>query len=118
MPYVEAVKDAPEKFGEAWLSCLLVMVQGDVSALTLKHAQIAAQTGLITALACLVGGLLVRRRTLFIDILFTGIFTTIADLSAHPTHFGGPWDEAIVTGLGASLLALGFHTVISRRKAS
>jgi hypothetical protein len=118
MPFVEAIKDSPEKFGEAWLSCLLVMVQGDVAALTLKHAQIAAKTGFITALACLIGGLLVRRRTLFLDILFTGIFTTIADFSIHPTHFGGPWDEAIVTGLGASLLALGFHFVVNRRMAS
>ena len=118
MPFVEAVKGTPEKFGEAWLSCLLVMVQGDVAALTLKHAQIAAKTGVLTALACLVGGLLVRRRTLYIDILFTGIFTTIFDFSVHPTHFGGPWDEAIITGLGASLLTLGFHFVVSRRRAN
>lgn len=118
MPFLKAVRECPEKFGEAWLSCLLVMVQGDVAALTLKHAQIAAKTGFITALACFVGSLVVKRKTLYIDLLFTGVFTAIADVNVHPTHFGGPWDEAIVTGIGASLLALGLHLAVSRHKAS
>ena len=100
-----------EKFGEAWLACLLVMVQGDAAALTLKHALIATKTGLIMALSYCIACLFFRRQTIYLDVLLTGSLTAVADLIAHPTHFGGPATEAIVTGMGAGFLAFLMHKV-------
>jgi hypothetical protein len=36
----------------------------------------------------------------------TGFATAVADYLIHPTHFGGEFTEALVTGLAAGLLCL------------
>ena len=107
----EALKHCPEKFGEAWLSCLLTMVQGDVAALTLKHGLIAAKTGGIMATSYFIAVLCTKKQTTYLDVLLTGFLTAVADLAVHPTHFGGPTTEAIVTGMGAAFLALLLHLI-------
>jgi len=107
----EAVKYCPEKFGEAWLSCLLTMVQGDVTALTLKHGLIAAKTGGIMATSYFIAVLCTKKQTTYLDVLLTGCLTAIADFAVHPSHFGGPATEAIVTGMGAAFLALLLHLI-------
>ena len=43
-----------------------------------------------------------------------GFFTAVADMMTHPTHFGGPSTEAIVTGVGAGLLCLTMSKVWSK----
>jgi hypothetical protein len=43
-----------------------------------------------------------------------GFFTAVADMMTHPTHFGGPSTEAIVTGIGAGLLCLTMCKVWSK----
>lgn len=107
----EALKHCPEKFGEAWLSCLLTMVQGDVAALTLKHGLIAAKAGGIMAMSYFIAVLFTKKQTTYLDVLLTGCLTAIADLAVHPSHFGGPATEAIVTGMGAAFLALLLHLI-------
>lgn len=103
-----------EKFGEAWLSCLLVMVQGDISALTLKHAYVAGKTGLIMVLAYCMASKFSTKQTVYLDVLLTGVLTALADVITHPTHFGGATAEAIVTGITASILALVLHIFVRR----
>jgi len=116
MSITEAFKVCPEKFGEAWLSCLLTMVQGDISALTLKHAFIASKTGFLTALAFFVGSFVFKKNSVFKDVLLTGVFTAVADINVHQTHFGAWWTEAVVTGMGASFLALALHLIVTRQQ--
>lgn len=107
----EAVKYCPEKFGEAWLSCLLTMVQGDITALTLKHGLVAFKTGSIMAMSYFIAVLFTKKQTTYLDVLLTGCLTAIADFISHPSHFGGPTTEAIVTGMGAASLALLLHLI-------
>jgi hypothetical protein len=45
-----------------------------------------------------------------------GFLTAITDLFIHPTHFGGPQTEAIVTGIGAGLLCLALSYIKSDNK--
>ena len=96
----------PERFSEAWLSCLLVMVQGDVLALTLRHSIVAAKTGLLSALGAAFCVLLLGNPTQAQKIVAIGAFTAIADYIVHPTHFGPHWAEAVVTGVAAAAIAL------------
>lgn len=105
------IKDCSEKFGEAWLACLLTMVQGDLSVINLKHAYIASKTGLITALAFLLAQTIFRKQSKYLDVLLTGTLTAVADLIVHPTHFGPFYAEAIVTGIGAGFLAYVMHSI-------
>ena len=107
----EALKHCPEKFGEAWLSCLLTMVQGDIATLTLKHGIVATKTGGIMAASYFIAVLFTKKQTNYLDVLLTGCLTAVADFAVHPTHFGGPTTEAVVTGMGAAFLALLLHLI-------
>ena len=105
----KAINAFPEKFGEAWLSCMLLMSQGDISGLTWKHAKVAYNTGIGTAVTYAVCCLLFRRITPFNSIVLTGVLTFFADLVGHSTHYGHFYSEALHTGLTASVFALLFH---------
>lgn len=107
-----AVNSLPEKFGEAWLSCVVAMTQGDLDSLTWKHVVVAYNTGIKTAITYAICCLLLRRISAFGAIALTGVLTSFADLVTHPTHFGSAWSEAVATGFGASFLALIFHLVV------
>jgi len=103
-----------EKFTEAWTACMICMVQGDLSVLTLNHAYIASYTGGIAGIALVVASFL-PYKNVWIGIFLTGVFTSIADILAHTTHFGTEFTESIVTGIGAMGLAIVFHKVLRRR---
>ena len=114
MKVQEAIKHCPEKFSESWLACLLTMVQGDITALTIKHAFVASKTGLIMATAYLFSRLFANRQSVYLDILLTGVLTALADLIVHPTHFGPFYAEAVATGIGAAFLAAVLHLITQK----
>lgn len=92
----------------------MMMVQGNVHALTFSHWIKALQTGVLTgALAVLVSfsGRKELQDNKFVMAGLTGFLTAIADFATHPTHFGGPSTEAIATGIGAGLLCLAFSNI-------
>lgn len=90
------------------------MVEGNISAITLKHVIVAYNTGLKTAIIYCFCVLFFERVTLSRNLLLTGVFTFISDLLTHPTHFGPSWAEAAATAVSASILALLFHLVVGR----
>lgn len=94
-----------EKFLQAWTSCMLCMVQGDITVLTIDHAFTASKTGILTGLAYIltikgdgVPGVAWKAAWL------TGVLTMVSDIVVHPTHFGDQWVEAFCTGIGAACL--------------
>lgn len=93
-----------KKFGEAWTACMFMMVQGDLSVLTLNHAFTASKTGMITGVAFVVTGSFAAINNKWANAWLTGALTMLADFVIHPTHFGPQWLEAACTGLGAAVL--------------
>lgn len=95
-----------KRFREAWTSCLLFMVQGDITAITLNHALTASKTGAIAGLAYVVLSFskLLKDDKMTITVTI-GILTMVADYIIHPTHFGPPLAEAVCTGIGAAIIA-------------
>lgn len=92
-----------EKFSQAWSACLLCMVQGDLTVLTMAHAFTASKTGFLTGVAYILtsaGNQSVKGR--WYPVWVTGVLTMLADLIVHPTHFGPHWMEAFCTGLGSA----------------
>lgn len=90
-------------------ACLTAMTQGDLSAVTLPHWQVALTTGtFVGALGVIMTFGSLRRlqasRWGVAAIAFAG--TVAADIAVHPTHFGFPLAEALVTGVGAAALCL------------
>lgn len=100
---------AKRKFSEAWIACAVCMVQGDLSVFSWGHAGVAAETGFCTALAMVVANQLGYIKTPWMAIWLTGVFTTLVDILVHQPHF--PY-EAIVTGIGAGILAYIFSKVL------
>ena len=98
-----------ERFGQAWTACMVAMVQGDLTVLSMKHAITASKTGIITGLAMLAVSFIPWekvRENQWVSIFLVGVFTIIGDLWNHSTHFGAPAVEAIATGFGAMILAV------------
>ena len=92
------------KLSLAWLSCMLFMVQGNITSLTSKHMIIATKTGTITGLLVVLMSFIPFKFYLKLPLLmFIGCF--IADLLTHPTHFGSNYTEALYTALLAAIFS-------------
>ena len=92
------------KLSLAWLSCMIFMVQGNLPALTTKHALIATRTGAITGVLVVLMSFIPWKFHFKLPILmFIGCFT--ADILSHPTHFGESWSEAFCTALLAAVFS-------------
>ena len=95
-----------EKFLQAWTACMLCMVQGDVTVLTLNHALTASKTGVLTAIGFILATWANVEDSQWKLAWITGVVCTASDIIVHPTHFGEQWLEAFCTGLGAAFLCL------------
>ena len=96
------IKNWFEKFAESWTACFFIMVQGDVTALTINHAITAGKTGFIAATVVA----LTPFKKDILNLWLLGIATASADYLVHPTNFGPNYAEAVLTGLGAVGIAL------------
>jgi hypothetical protein len=107
---IERLKVLVEKFSESWAACMCMMVQADLSALTLNHALTASKVGILTGVAMLVASFLPWNNK-WLGIFLTGLFTALADSIIHMAMF--PY-EAIATGVGAMVLAILFEKIFKR----
>ena len=117
---VRAINSFPEKFGEAWVPCMVAMTQGDLSVVSWSHVVTAYYTGIRAAIAYSVCCLFLKKVNAFRSAILIGFFTFICDLVTHPTHFGPVWSEAVVTGCGAvtiSLLVDNFRSRITESRS-
>ena len=106
-----------KRLSESTTSCIVMMTQGNLIAITLGHWEKALQVGVIASIATV--ALIIYGNKNLSDNKFAmagaiGFFTAVADMMTHPTHFGGPSTEAIVTGVGAGLLCLTMSKVWSK----
>ena len=106
-----------KRLSEATPSCLMMMVQGNVFALTpghwLKALEVGSLTGLLAVLVSFSGRQELQDNK-FVLAGLTGFLTAVADFALHPSHFGGQTTEAIATGIGAGLLCLALSTIRSK----
>jgi hypothetical protein len=93
-----------EKFSEAWAACMICMVQGDITVLTVNHALTASKTGALAGLGCVIASFISSKPRKTTDALLTGAVTMVADIAIHPTHFGPQMAEAALTGLVAAAI--------------
>ena len=103
-----------KRLSESTTSCMVAMTQGSVLAITLAHWGKALQVGIVAALATVLFIMMDKEQITqnkFAMAGTIGFFTAVVDFASHPTHFGGPTTEAMVTGLGAGLLCLAMSNV-------
>jgi integral membrane sensor domain MASE1 len=94
---------------EAGAVCLLLMVQGDVAAITAAHLVVAAKTGLL-AVAPALGITFTKYARYLLNrwtaSAFLGACTFLSDAAMHPSHYPGAYTEAALTGIGACAFSL------------
>ena len=94
---------------EAGAVCLIFMVQGHLTALTLAHFLIATKTGFL-AVSPAVAITFTRYARHFVNRWtasgFLGICTFLADALVHQSHYPGEYTEALLTGFGAFMFSL------------
>ena len=106
--------DCSEKFSEAWLSCMIMMAQGNFLAMTFPHVIVALKVATSSVLAYVAVQLSFKQENAFVNILLMATITAIMDFNIVPTHFGPVWAEAVATGVGTAILGLIVKTL--RRK--
>ena len=93
---------------------MVCMVQGDLSVLSLYHAGVASKTGAIAGLVVLLASFIPKLDNKWTIVWLTGVATAGADLIFVSSHFGAWWTEALVTGVGAMILAMLFDKAKSK----
>lgn len=97
------------KAAEAAGACLLLMVQGNVLALTATHFAIASKTGLVAvapALALTFTPFAKRLVNRWTSSTLLAVCTFFADSMAHASHYPGEYTEAALTALGAFVFSV------------
>ena len=90
-----------ENIAESASSCLIMMVQGNMLLLTLGHWLIAMETGLF---AGTIASALILKGRMFKPIVL-GVITAIADYFVHSSQNENMIIEAVLTGIGASIIS-------------
>ena len=98
--------DCSEKFSEAWLSCMVMMAQGNFLAMTFPHTIVALKVATSSVLAYAAVQLAFKQDNKFVNILLMAFITALMDFNFVPTHFGPVWAEAVATGAGTAVLGL------------
>lgn len=99
---IKKLKLWTEKFSEAWASCMLCMVQGDLTVVSINHAITASKTGALAGLAMVVASF-VPWNNRWLGVFLTGFFTALAD---YITGWSTTLIQPLCTGLGAMLLCV------------
>jgi hypothetical protein len=100
------------RLSEATPACLLVMVQGNLQALTWPHWETALRTGGLTGLVLVCLSFVEPKKWLhnrYTTGILTGFVTAGSDFIIHPAAISG---EAILTGLAAALLCVLYSFVV------
>ena len=104
---------------EAGAVCMLLMVQGQLVAITATHLATAGKTGLLAILPVL-GVSFTRHAQHFVNRWTTSallaVCTFLADAIVHESHYPGEYTEATLTALGAFTLSVAIsYTPLGKR---
>ena len=97
---------------ESACACAVMMVQGQLLMLSAAHWIVALETGFISGFIATVLIMLGRATRPWVISVIVGIVTTTVDFLIHSGDFVPVLVEALLTGLGAALLALLLTTII------
>jgi hypothetical protein len=104
---------------EAAAVCMILMVQGDLAAITMTHLAIATKTGVLAVIPALIVTFTTYVRHFvnrWTTSAFFGVCTFAADALVHQSHYPGELTEAALTGLGAFVFSIAVsYTPVGRK---
>jgi hypothetical protein len=102
---IDATSSFLQQFTNSFFACMFWMTQGNMSIVSPPHWIKATQTGLgaavILEIILQVPRLSFLMRNRWRSFLVTSIVVSSVDRCVHPGHFGGPFAEALLTGMTA-----------------
>jgi len=94
-----------QQFENSFFACMFWMTQGNLSLSTPAHWITATKTGLgaatVLQIMLQVPRLSALMRGRWRAFVVTSLVVSSVDLCSHPGHFGGPFAEALLTGMSA-----------------
>jgi hypothetical protein len=101
---IDSISFYSQQMTSVFFACMFWMVLGDLRLLTLEHWQVALHTALygasvLTLIKISPAHPLLQSRLR--EFLVMSSVVAMIDQFVHPSHFGGPYTEAITTGLTA-----------------
>lgn len=99
-----------------FLACSFWMVQGDFRLITTRHWRTALQTAFFSSTILLLlsfTGFRLIQEGRYRKLFTTSLVVAVVDHFVHPSHFGGPIGEGIITGISAASLVGMFGLVLS-----
>jgi len=91
-------------------ACLMLMVQGNVSAIALMHWMTALKTAGLVGLILVVLSFSIKTKAIRDNAYsmagLVALVTVLVDYNMHPSHFVGDTTEALMTGVATGLLWL------------
>jgi hypothetical protein len=105
-PKANKKKELLQKLSACWLSCMAFMVEGNLLALTAKHALIALRASMGALILFGITTFFAKNKGLgpLQESSLLAICMAASDVLVHPTHFGAWWTEAVCTGVAAGIL--------------
>ena len=106
-----------QKLSASWVSCMVMMVEGNLFALNAKHCLVALKASLGALILFSFSTFFLKDKTLSAiqESALLAICMAAIDVTVHPTHFGSWWTEAVATGIAAGVLNYGV-TLLSQTK--
>ena len=104
MSITKKKQDLLQKLLASWLSCLTMMVQGNLLAVSPSHLLIAAKTAIGAMIVYGISSFWVKTMNPLSESALLAAATALVDVGVHPTHFGAWWTEAVATGIAAGVL--------------
>jgi uncharacterized membrane protein len=106
-----------QKLSACWVSCMVMMVEGNLLALNAKHCIVALKSSIGALVLFGFTNIFIRNKTLtpIQESALLAVSMAAIDVTVHPTHFGAWWTEAVATGIAAGVLNYGV-TLLSQTK--
>jgi hypothetical protein len=105
MHFADTTGSFLQQFTNSFFACMFWMTQGDMSLVSPAHWITATKTGLgaatVLQIILQVPRLSPLMRGRWRAFIVTSLVISSVDRCIHPGHFGGPWAEALVTGMSA-----------------
>lgn len=115
---IQKLKGIEGKWLAAFISCLLMMTQGDITAVDTPHWIKAAKTATSASVIFCAFVFLPKLESLVESRVGSAITfgggVLVSDLWIHPTHFLFPTAEAITTALLSAVLAYIAHDYLNK----
>ena len=113
MSFREKLSGIESKWLAAFISCLLMMVQGDITAVDVPHwikaAKTATGASIIFIMFVFMPEMEEWAKTRAGGAVAFSMGVLMSDLMVHPTHYSFPTAEAITTAVCSGILAYVAH---------